>query len=254
MRRSWHGNHSTGYIAIWYSERGSRILSYSCESGCLLNPPNSNQSLSGKHRNAKSDSPADRTLRIVGGEFRGHPIDWSGDPAQTRPMKDDVRETLFNLVGGWIPGKHVFDLFAGSGAIGLESLSRGAAHATFVERHFPASRLIRRNIEALDVATKCTLETCDTFYWSRQFFAKSLDHPATPWAVFVSPPWNVFTDQPADIHQLIVEFWRAMPDESLLVVESDQRFDPGTLPKPESWRVRAYPPAQLCVWRPPGAN
>ena len=64
-------------------------------------------------------------LRIIGGKFRGRQIEYSGDPV-TRPMKDITREACFNLVGAYVDGKAAFDLFAGTGAIGLEALSRGA--------------------------------------------------------------------------------------------------------------------------------
>ena len=67
-------------------------------------------------------------LRIIGGKFRGRQIEYSGDPV-TRPMKDITREACFNLVGAYVDGKAAFDLFAGTGAIGLEALSRGATQA-----------------------------------------------------------------------------------------------------------------------------
>ncbi|MDB4778044.1 RsmD family RNA methyltransferase [bacterium] len=77
-------------------------------------------------KNWKSNTPEAKPgkLRIVGGRFRGRQIEYHGDP-RTRPMKDNVREALFNLVGGWVPGKAVIDLFAGTGAVGLEAISRG---------------------------------------------------------------------------------------------------------------------------------
>ena len=87
-------------------------------------------------------------LRIVGGKFRGRQIEYSGDPV-TRPMKDNIREALFNLVGGWVKEKIVFDLFAGTGAMALEALSRGATKAFLIERHIPlyalSSRMFKRS-------------------------------------------------------------------------------------------------------------
>ena len=68
-----------------------------------------------------------------------------------RPMKDRVREAIFNLIGPAIRGKHAMDLFAGTGALGLEALSRGADRATFIEQHFPTAKIIRQNIAALGV-------------------------------------------------------------------------------------------------------
>src|SRR4051794_22495694 len=83
-------------------------------------------------------------LRIIGGSFRGRKLKYSGD-IRTRPMKDRVREAVFNLLGKQIAGSHAIDLFAGTGALGLEALSRGAARATFIERHFLTAKLIEEN-------------------------------------------------------------------------------------------------------------
>jgi 16S rRNA (guanine966-N2)-methyltransferase len=74
-----------------------------------------------------------QTLRIIGGEWRGRRIRFSGEGG-IRPTPDRVRETLFNWLMPKVAGSRCLDLFAGSGALGLEALSRGAAHATFVER------------------------------------------------------------------------------------------------------------------------
>lgn len=82
-----------------------------------------------------------QTLRIIGGEWRGRRIRFPGEGG-IRPTPDRVRETLFNWLMARVPGSRCLDLFAGSGALGLEALSRGAAHATFVERD-------RRNVASL---------------------------------------------------------------------------------------------------------
>jgi 16S rRNA (guanine966-N2)-methyltransferase len=80
-----------------------------------------------------------RVLRIIGGTWRGRKLRFPVNTA-LRPTPDRVRETLFNWVGARAQGARCLDLFAGSGALGLEALSRGAAHATFVERDGAAAR------------------------------------------------------------------------------------------------------------------
>jgi 16S rRNA (guanine966-N2)-methyltransferase len=91
-------------------------------------------------------------MRIVGGEFRGRPLA-APDSRDIRPTSDRLRQTLFDILMHAYPdhvrGARVLDLFAGTGALGLESLSRGAAYALFVEEGVEARGLIRRNIEAL---------------------------------------------------------------------------------------------------------
>ena len=99
-------------------------------------------------------------MRIVAGEWRGRKlIAPKGDA--TRPTADRTRETLFNMLTsrlGSFEGLSVLDLFAGSGALGLESLSRGAAHCLFVERDPDAVKAIRANVAALDARSRATVQ------------------------------------------------------------------------------------------------
>jgi len=102
-------------------------------------------------------------MRIIGGRFRGRrlsaPGAAGGGAAHLRPTSDRVREALFNLLAhgdfGVPPppeGRRVLDLFAGTGALGLEAMSRGAARAVFIDDHGPSRALIRENVEALGLA------------------------------------------------------------------------------------------------------
>lgn len=158
-------------------------------------------------------------------------------------MKDRVREAIFNLVGPGIAGKYAVDLFAGTGALGLEALSRGASRATFVERHFPTVRLIRENVASLGVDERCEVVGADTFLWAR-------DNPTerqAPWAVFSSPPYDFYLDRAEEMLALIASLIDRAPDDSVVVVEADERFDFAALPEPGDWDVRRYAPAVVGV-------
>src|SRR5438477_8093091 len=87
-------------------------------------------------------------MRIIAGERKGHTI-FAPKGLDTRPTSDRVRENIFNIVAPWVEGAHVLDLYAGSGAMGLEALSRGAANAVFVESDRDAVRAIERNLDKL---------------------------------------------------------------------------------------------------------
>lgn len=187
-------------------------------------------------------------LRIIGGSYRGRQIRYSGDPI-TRPMKDDIREAVFNLVGGWTSGKAVFDLFAGTGAMGLEAISRGAARAFLIERHFPTVKIIRDNIRSLDPDMAAEATASDTFFWSRRFLADATQWPSEPWLVFCCPPYDLYVSSPAPIRELIKSFVDAAPEDSLMVVESDHRFDLEQLPDHENWVVRNYTPAVISIFK-----
>ncbi len=96
------------------------------------------------------------SLRITAGEFRGRTIHTVPGPA-VRPSPAMLREALFNIIGPRIAGSRFLDLCAGSGAVAIEALSRGAAHATLVDNHPAALAVIRRNLEALGALERAAI-------------------------------------------------------------------------------------------------
>jgi len=122
-----------------------------------------------------------RTLRIIGGIWRGRRLRFPPSP-EIRPTPDRVRETLFNWLAARVPGARCLDLFAGSGALGLEALSRGAAHVTFVERDVAAAREISARLAEWGART-ASVEQAD----ARHFLARA---PGAPFdIVFLDPPF-----------------------------------------------------------------
>lgn len=203
----------------------------------------------------------DNELRIIGGSYRGRVLAYHGDPV-TRPMKHRVREAIFNLVSTESAGRQVFDVFAGTGALGLEALSRGATHATFVERHVPTSRIVRENIESLGVEAQSTLIVASAFVWGKRDLPvtagekPSYAEAPIPWLVFVSPPYALFVEKEEEMLSLIQAIADFAPLGSTIVVESDNRFNVSLLPNDQSgatynwrWDVRQYPPAVIAVGR-----
>lgn len=99
-------------------------------------------------------------MRIIAGRWRGHTIAAPrGD--KTRPTTDRVREAWMSMLQLALPGARVLDLFAGSGGLGLEALSRGAEHATFVERNPGVLKTLRSNVRKLGAETECTVIRAD---------------------------------------------------------------------------------------------
>ena len=121
-------------------------------------------------------------MRVVAGEFGGRRL-VSPEGTATRPTTDRVREAIFNSLGSWgvLDGALVVDLFAGSGAVGIEALSRGAERCTFVERDRDALRALEQNIEALDIGGRCRVLRSDS-----TTVAKGLDADI----VFADPPYD----------------------------------------------------------------
>src|SRR5579863_4880221 len=89
-------------------------------------------------------------MRVIAGTFRSRPLEAPSGLA-TRPTSDRLRETLFNVLAPRIAGARFLDLYAGSGAVGIEALSRGAAHVVFVERAPAALKALRLNLERLGI-------------------------------------------------------------------------------------------------------
>ena len=179
--------------------------------------------------------------RIVGGTLRGRLLPFSPD-GRTRPMKDRVRETLFDLIGPEIVGAIAIDLFAGSGSLGFESISRGASKAIFAERHFPTSDLIEKAAITLGISQSVTVKAGNVLLWSKQM--PVLDTSAR-WVVFFSPPWSFFTEKTDEMMALVRAMLLAAPRGSLLVVEADENFDPQHLPSPHRWNLRTIRPEVL---------
>jgi 16S rRNA (guanine966-N2)-methyltransferase len=100
------------------------------------------------------------TMRIIAGKYRSRILkSLKGDAL--RPTSDRLRETLFNILGADVAGSRFLDVFAGTGAVGIEALSRGAAEAIFMEHHAPAAKLIRANLDSLGVTKGATILISD---------------------------------------------------------------------------------------------
>ncbi|MGI8979213.1 MAG: RsmD family RNA methyltransferase [Pirellulaceae bacterium] len=204
----------------------------------MTRPPKKRPSKSAPRRSQEADGEI-AGVRIIGGKLRHRQLEYSGD-LRTRPMKDRVRESVFNLVGPAIAGTQAIDLFAGTGALGLEAISRGAVSATLIERHYPTSQLIKQNAKALGVEEKCEVVFGDAFLWPRK---NANLNPSARWLVFCSPPFEFYVSRLADMLELIATLWSAAPEGSLFLVEADERLDFGLLPEPARWDVRNYRPA-----------
>jgi 16S rRNA (guanine(966)-N(2))-methyltransferase RsmD len=154
-------------------------------------------------------------MRIIAGTHRGHTIH-APPGVGTRPTSDRVRESIFNIVGP-LDGAEVLDLYAGSGAMGLEALSRGATRATFVERDGDAVRTIERNLDKLRLKATVIRQDAVTALAREAGIGKKYD------LVLLDPPYDMYADlQP----QLARYLPAVLAEDGLLVVETDARVEP----------------------------
>lgn len=170
--------------------------------------------------------------RVIAGSARSIRLDAPGPV--TRPLGDRVKQTLFAILEPDLPGATVFDLFAGSGAAGIEALSRGAARAVFVERDARAVGTIRANLERTGLAGHADVVRADAIAWLRD--AHRADEPP-PTIAFVDPPYEdraALADALAALGPLVPpggrvvakHFWRDAPPGrvGLLASERERRF------------------------------
>jgi 16S rRNA (guanine966-N2)-methyltransferase len=130
-------------------------------------------------------------MRIIAGEFRGRLIKPPKSEA-TRPITDRVKQSVFDILTPMLDGAVVYDCFAGTGSMGLESLSRGAKQAVFFEAERSAVGLLRENIQALGVMDRSQIVSGDLF----RYFAGSVPgEPAN--IIFLDPPYRYLREQPA---------------------------------------------------------
>jgi 16S rRNA (guanine966-N2)-methyltransferase len=171
-------------------------------------------------------------MRVVAGEFKGRPLRAAGG-TRTRPTADRVREALFSILGD-VTGARVLDLFAGSGALGIEALSRGAASVTFVERDPRAVAAIRRNLDALGASAELVRGDALAFIRRRR----------GPYdLVFVDPPY----DSAARLAGPLAERLPAvLANGARVVTESDKR-EPLDLPLRLA-RERVYGDTRVAVY------
>jgi 16S rRNA (guanine966-N2)-methyltransferase len=127
-------------------------------------------------------------MRIIAGKYRSRVLK-SLKGLALRPTSDRLRETLFNVIAPNLPGSRFVDLFAGTGAIGIEALSRGAEEVVFIENHAPAATLIRRNLDALEIETGATILAVDALRGLEMLAARQRSGASPYHFVFLDPPY-----------------------------------------------------------------
>jgi 16S rRNA (guanine966-N2)-methyltransferase len=123
-------------------------------------------------------------MRVIAGSAKGTRLGRA--PEGVRPVSDRVREGLFSSIEPWIPGARVLDLYAGTGAVGIEALSRGAEHATFVDRAPAAIAAVRDNLRRASLEDRGTVQRSDV----RRFLDRAREHTPGFDLVFLDPPYD----------------------------------------------------------------
>jgi 16S rRNA (guanine966-N2)-methyltransferase len=161
-------------------------------------------------------------MRVIAGTYRSRILK-SLKGLALRPTSDKLRETLFNVLAPNIAGARFLDLFAGTGAIGIEAISRGAAEVVFIENHPPAAALIRKNLEALGIRAGVTLLAADVLRGLETLAAREKGTASGFGCIFLDPPYTAAEDY-ARVLRFLGSSELVAPD-GIVVAEHRRNFD-----------------------------
>lgn len=187
-------------------------------------------------------------LRVVAGSLRGRRITVTVHPS-LRPTPQMVREALFSILGDAVPGRPFFDVFSGTGVVGLEAISRGATATSFVERDFRLAEAIDGYLKDWGVADRGTVVRADVYRWAERWQPPT----AEPVNVFVSPPFADLKHRYEAFVVFVAGLQAKVAPGSVLVVQGETGIDLDALPDAAAWDRRAYGRNLLLFWVKPAA-
>src|SRR5262245_25629489 len=155
-----------------------------------------------------------------------------------------VREALFSILSDAIPDRPFYDIFAGTGVVGLEAISRGASSATFLERDVRFAGAIDGYLTQFHVADRGQVVRADVYRWAERWQPQA----DTPLNVFLSPPFADLQSRRADFLALVATLQAKVPVGSVLVIQGETGFPEGELPAASAWERRQYGRNLLLIW------
>lgn len=162
------------------------------------------------------------TVRVIAGIYRSRILKTLKGPA-LRPTSDRLRETLFNVLAPVISGARFVDVFAGTGAVGIEALSRGAEEVIFIEHHAPAAALIRKNLQSLEIRAGATVIPLDALRGLEKVDVAPHQSPTHLEIVFLDPPYAAAEDYARVLSFLSTA--RFLREGSIVIAEHRRNFE-----------------------------
>ena len=182
-------------------------------------------------------------LRIVAGSLRGRKLTCTVN-VNLRPTPQMVREALFSILGNAVPDRQFFDIFAGTGVVGLEALSRGASQSIFVERDFQLAGEIEKQLRTFGLFKQSRIYRTDTYRWIAAW-----KPPLEPVNVFLSPPFADLTAQSEELLKALTTLQEKVATESVLVLQGERDSAVESHPALTHWEKRTYGRNVLFIWQ-----
>ena len=174
-------------------------------------------------------------VRIVAGSLRGRKLTCVVHEAM-RPTPQAVREALFSILGNAVPGRVFYDVFAGTGVVGLEAVSRGAVGARLVEKDARLGIEIQKYAADFGIADKAQVLKADVYRWAERWIPAG----TAPVNIFLSPPFPDLSEKADEFLALVTTLLDKAPDESVLTIQAEDGFPLDRLPEIDAWDVRRY--------------
>jgi 16S rRNA (guanine(966)-N(2))-methyltransferase RsmD len=187
-------------------------------------------------------------IRIVAGSLRGRKLTVQVSD-NLRPTPQRVRESLFSILGNAVPGRPFFDVFAGTGVVGMEAISRGATQAIFVERDFRLIDELERHLKAFKVGSSARILRTDVYRWAERW-----KPPPEPVNVFLSPPFADLEGKPDALLAVVEGMQQRLAPDSVLILQAEQCPLLPRLPDRLAWDERTYGRNHLLFWVRPGTE
>jgi len=184
-------------------------------------------------------------IRIVAGSLRGRKIACSVNP-ELRPTPQMVREALFSILGNAIPGRLFVDIFAGTGVLGLEALSRGAKATHFVERDVRLAGAIEKHLHQFQLFRQARVYRTDSYRWIAAW-----QPPAEPVNVFLSPPFADLHEHADLLLQALARLQAAVAPDSVVILQSEKGSPLEEHSEMLDWEQRSYGRNVLMIWQKP---
>ena len=176
-------------------------------------------------------------LRIVAGALRGRKVVCKVHPGM-RPTPQMVREALFSILGNAIPGRPFYDVFAGTGVVGLEAASRGASRVNLIEKDPKQVHEVQKYVDQFNLADRAFVIRADAYRWAERWVPPLEGGPVN---LFLSPPFfDLSGEKLTAFLKLVADLLGKAPDASVLTIQAEDGFPVEKLADMELWDQRRY--------------
>jgi 16S rRNA (guanine(966)-N(2))-methyltransferase RsmD len=186
-----------------------------------------------------SDTQETKTARVITGSAKSIPIEI---PARSRAITDRAKSSLFSMIDPDIPKKKILDLYAGSGSLGIEALSRGAESCTFVDKSEKACKLIEKNLDKTQLSDKASVTCADVTIFLNEMATQAYD------IVFADPPFNFYEGREDALTNLLRDIETIVPAGGGIIIKHPSEIQPSKFEQLAIAASREFGASTITIW------